>query len=408
MSYSFARVAKACLAGLKSYSLILQIIAAIVVAFTFADDITTSTISTFYTISTNIKILLIFFLPIIIFSCLFNSIVAMSAGTLLLFALLIIVCVSNFISSMISYSASHFLAVTAIDVSLGAAADDGIRVLFEFDIAPLVKNDTALIMGIAIGILANITKYKPLQDIAGKLFELSFFVLKRLFIPILPLFIFGFLLKIARDENAIQIFTENLGAFGVIVTTLWGYLLLLLIVAGRGNFARIKEIFMNILPAVITAFSAMSSAAALPLSLNAAGKNTKDQQLANLVMPTTVNIHLIGDGICLPMTAIVLMNVYGLGSPDIFSYLVFAMYFLVTKFAVAAIPGGGVIVMVPVLQKYLGFNQEMSVLITTIYLLMDPIITSANVMGNNLLCIFFKKLAGPFAAKPRQVKKAKI
>nr|WP_269077747.1 cation:dicarboxylase symporter family transporter [Rickettsia felis] len=53
------------------------------------------------------------------------------------------------------------------------------------------------------------------------------------------------------------------------------------------------------------------------------------------------------------------------------------------KFSVAAIPGGGIIVMLPILEQYLGFNTNMMSLITALYILFDPVITCANVLGNS-------------------------
>jgi Na+/H+-dicarboxylate symporter len=38
--------------------------------------------------------------------------------------------------------------------------------------------------------------------------------------------------------------------------------------------------------------------------------------------------------------------------------------------------------MLPILEHYLGFTGEMMSLITALYILFDPVITSANVLGN--------------------------
>ena len=63
-------------------------------------------------------------------------------------------------------------------------------------------------------------------------------------------------------------------------------------------------------------------------------------------------------------------------------YLIFACYFVMAKFSVAAVPGGGILVMLPILERYLGFDATMLSLITALYILFDPIITCANVLGN--------------------------
>ena len=64
------------------------------------------------------------------------------------------------------------------------------------------------------------------------------------------------------------------------------------------------------------------------------------------------------------------------------NYFMFVVYFVIAKFSVAGIPGGGIIVMLPILESYLGFNSEMMSLITALYILFDPINTCINVLGN--------------------------
>ena len=71
----------------------------------------------------------------------------------------------------------------------------------------------------------------------------------------------------------------------------------------------------------------------------------------------------------------------------------FSIYFVWAKFSVAAIPGGGIIVMIPILEEHLGLSFEMLPLITTLYILFDPIITSANIMGN---AVFARLLSNKF------------
>jgi Na+/H+-dicarboxylate symporter len=63
-------------------------------------------------------------------------------------------------------------------------------------------------------------------------------------------------------------------------------------------------------------------------------------------------------------------------------YLAFAMQFVVAKFSVAAVPAGGIIVMLPIIERRFAFDGTMSSLIFSLYVLMDPICTSANVFGN--------------------------
>jgi Na+/H+-dicarboxylate symporter len=126
----------------------------------------------------------------------------------------------------------------------------------------------------------------------------------------------------------------------------------------------------------------MSSAASIPLTLIGTEKNAKNKDLVHTVVPATVNIHLIGDCIAIPCFAFAILKNFDLPQPDLMTYFMFTIYFVIAKFSVAAIPGGGIIVMLPILEQYLGFNSNMLSLITALYILFDPIITSANVFGN--------------------------
>jgi Na+/H+-dicarboxylate symporter len=65
---------------------------------------------------------------------------------------------------------------------------------------------------------------------------------------------------------------------------------------------------------------------------------------------------------------------------------------MVAKFSAAGVPGGTIIIMIPVLEAYLGFSPEMSSVIMTMYMLFDPFCTSANVLGNGLFAIVFEKI----------------
>ena len=126
----------------------------------------------------------------------------------------------------------------------------------------------------------------------------------------------------------------------------------------------------------------MSSVAAMPFTIIGVQNNAKHKELARSVIPATVNIHLVGDCIAIPILAYAILKNYGMAEPSFINYIIFSLYFVLAKFSVAAIPGGGIIVMIPILESYLGFNNEMTSLITALYILFDPVITCVNVFGN--------------------------
>ena len=92
------------------------------------------------------------------------------------------------------------------------------------------------------------------------------------------------------------------------------------------------------------------------------------------------------------MVAIAAIKAFGIPFPEFSQYIIFSLHFVLAKFAVAAIPGGGVLVMLPVMQAYLGLNADMLALVTALYVLFDPLITTCNVAGNSAMAIIFDKI----------------
>ncbi|MBX9977238.1 MAG: dicarboxylate/amino acid:cation symporter [Alphaproteobacteria bacterium] len=64
------------------------------------------------------------------------------------------------------------------------------------------------------------------------------------------------------------------------------------------------------------------------------------------------------------------------------------------RFTTAAVIGGAIFTMLPIYQNYLGFNAEMTALILTFNMLLDPIVTASNVMANSALCVLFEQVWG--------------
>ena len=136
------------------------------------------------------------------------------------------------------------------------------------------------------------------------------------------------------------------------------------------------------MPAALAGFGSMSSVASMPLTILGAEKSSKNGDIAKSTIPVTVNVHLIGDCFAIPIFAFAIMKSFGMPFPDFSVYLIFATYFVLAKFSVAAVPGGGILVMIPILETYLGFKSEMLSLITALYILFDPITRAANILGN--------------------------
>ena len=337
--------------------------------------------SILYGMSLSIKSLIVFSLPFIIFGLLFKTTVGFARNaSKVIIAILIAICMSNFLSTMVGYSMGRIAYRFDLTMSFpneGAELQPAWSIL----LPKWIGNDSAMFAGLICGIVLGWWKPSWAAAIAGRVDQVVSRVLKG-FLYVIPLFISGFVMKMYHD-NVMNYIIQNYGkVFGLIACSVFTYIALIYFLANRGRETSWVQSLKNMMPAAIAGFGSMSSAAAMPLTLLGTEKNSENPDLARSIIPATVNVHLIGDCFAIPIFAFAVMKSFGVSEPAFSHYLIFASYFVLAKFSVAAVPGGGILVMLPILEHELGFDPTMLSLITALYILFDPIITCANVLGN--------------------------
>ncbi len=337
--------------------------------------------SLLYGISLSLKSLIVFVLPFLIFGLLFKTSVQLAKkASKWILLILTAICVSNFFSTMISYVIGSF--AYQFDLSMPIPTEETSLVpLGDFFLPKLLGNSQAMFSGLILGVLFGWLKPSLGEKIAAH-FQKYIDLFLKAFLYVIPLFIAGFIVKMMHDGVLSLILRNYAFIFALVATAVFTYIALIYFVATGCNRKAFVQSIKNMFPAVIAGFGSMSSAAAMPLTILATEKNSKNPDLAGSIIPATVNIHLIGDCFAIPIFAFAVMKSFGVAEPLFSSYLIFAVYFVLAKFSVAAVPGGGILVMLPILEAYLGFSGEMLSLITALYILFDPLITSANVLGN--------------------------
>lgn len=211
-------------------------------------------------------------------------------------------------------------------------------------------------------------------------------------IPLLPLYVLGFLLKIRFEGTFVQLMQQYCSTVLLIVAIQVSYLLWMYLLAHGFSSQRAFHAINVALPSYLTAFSTMSSTATVPISVEAATQNTGNRSLSAMAMPIMANVHLLGDSIGIPVLAMTTMFLFKGCLPDLISFVTFLFYFCTSMFAVSGIPGGAIIVMIPILVSIFGFTADMVSIITALYLLLDSFGTAANVMGDGALVIMVHKV----------------
>lgn len=321
------------------------------------------------------------FLPLIIFGLLFKAAINLAHNaTRIIGLILVCVCCSNFVSTFLSHYVGMW--VYTFDLSLLLPQDtQGLTAAWTVNFPQFIANNHAMILGLISGIGLGMIKSNLTQKIVSFVDLMVSKILSTL-TYLIPIFVAGFILKLQHDGVMYTIIKNYTKVFAIIATAQFGYIFLAYWALYSVSLKGCLQAIQNILPAAITGFSTMSSAAAMPLTIIGAENNASNKDIARSVIPATVNIHLVGDCFAIPIFAYAILKNFGAAEPTLFNYLIFTFYFVLAKFSVAAIPVGGIIVMLPILERYLGFNGEMMSLITALYILFDPVITCANILGN--------------------------
>ena len=344
-----------------------------------------------YALSLTVKSLILMLLPLVIFGLLFNAIVGLSRGATLVIALILIcVCASNFTSTFLSHYVGSW--IYGFNLSLILPKENSALIpAWTFEFPQIIANNKAMFLGIASGLLLSKFKY----DFAKKIsiiFEKIIAKTLQSFAVLITFFVAGFVVKMQFDGSVQTIIKDYTMIFLVVLIAQYAYITIAYAVLSRFKPKECLASIKNMLPAAMAGFSTMSSASVMPLTIVGAELNAKNKAIARSVVPATVNIHLVGDCIAISIFAYAVMKSFGIAEPSLMTYLVFVFYFVLAKFSVAAIPGGGIIVMLPVLESNLGFNAEMLSLITALYILFDPVITSANILGNGMFAKMIDKI----------------
>lgn len=375
-----------------------RIILTLAFCFTFYRILPIAFIQGALTLSICLKSLLLFFIPFLIFS---GTAMAFSSlkdnGLWFIITIMGVIVTSNFLNLMLSGLVgcyiipqfSHFTQQAELNITSMV-----IQPYFYCNLPQVLPNTWALIGGVSSGLLSAFFGLPKFMGFIQHIHRITMLFMMKAFIPTLPLFLMGFVLKLLIEGQMSHFLSNNGSSCALMIGVLIIYLCIWWYAAHRCSKLPAITLIKNIFPAMVTGATTMSSAAALPFSIEASTKNTKDPVLVNAVMPISINFHMVGDTICIPILAIIIMTSFSCPLPTFSTYLIFGICFVLNKFAGAGIPGGTIMVSLPILQHYLGFTEEMLALIAAIYMLIDPITTTGNVTANNFLVIFIKKTWG--------------
>ncbi len=332
---------------------------------------------------------IIFFLvPLIIIGFVAPSIASLrgSVSRLIIFAFSLAYLSSigaAFFAMMLGYQVIPLLDIQPITESLRELP----KVLFNLEIPPVLSVMSALLLSIFIGLGCCWTKSDGITDLLLQFREIVLQLVKRILVPILPLYVAANFCAISYEGN-ISRFGILLPVILIVIICHYVWLLLLYGLATIYSRKNSWQVLKFYLPAYLTALGTMSSAATLGVSLECVRKSPiLDKKISDFSIPLFANIHLCGSVLTeVFFVCVVSQLLYG-QLPTLSTFILFIL--LLGVFAVGApgVPGGTVLASLGIVISVLGFNDAGTAMLIAIFALQDSFGTACNITGDGALAL---------------------
>ncbi|HIR32926.1 MAG TPA: dicarboxylate/amino acid:cation symporter [Candidatus Coprenecus merdigallinarum] len=285
----------------------------------------------------------------------------------------------------------HILERGSFASSEALAAAEGIEPYFVIDMPPLFGVMSALILSFVLGLALAAVRGSAFRSVLNEFREVIMLVIRKVIIPLLPLYIFGIFLKMGAEGTVLMV----IGLFlKVIIVIFIMHIVLLFLqfciagaVAGKNPLVCLK----NMLPAYMTALGTQSSAATIPVTLAQAKKNGVRAEVADFVIPLCGTIHLSGSTLKIVACAFAIAFMTGMPTdPGLYSEFIFMLG--IAMVAAPGVPGGAIMASIGIIGSILGFNEDMQGLMIALYIAMDSFGTACNVTGDGAIALIVDRI----------------
>ncbi|MBQ8530968.1 MAG: dicarboxylate/amino acid:cation symporter [Parabacteroides sp.] len=261
------------------------------------------------------------------------------------------------------------------------------NVLFNLEIPPVLNVMSALLLSVFLGLGCIWIHSKEITTILIQFQNIVLQLVKRILIPILPLYVVANFCALAYEGNISRL-RVFLPVILIVIVCHYLWLLLLYLLATFYSGKNSWFILKYYAPAYFTALGTMSSAATLGVALECARKSPiLDKKITDFSVPLFANIHLCGSVLTeVFFVCVVSQLLYG-HLPDLSTMILFIL--LLGVFAVGApgVPGGTVLASLGIVVSVLGFNDAGTALLIAIFALQDSFGTACNVTGDGALTL---------------------
>ncbi|MFI3320305.1 MAG: dicarboxylate/amino acid:cation symporter [Rikenellaceae bacterium] len=337
--------------------------------------------------------MIMFFVPLIILAFIASSIAKMGGIASRLVGVSLSLAYTSSVGAAFMAMGLGYLIIPRLSMgSATEAVNEVPKLVFELNIPPVMGVMTALVLAIMVGLAAVWSNSVAIVNLLDEFQRMVLLLIKRVLIPILPIFIasnFAILSYEGALTNQLPIF---INVMAVVLLAHFVWLLVLYTLAAIFTRQNPWEVVRHYAPPYFTAVGTMSSAATLPVSLDAARKSKiLSDKSVDFAIPIFSNIHLCGSILTEVFFVMTVSQILYGTLPEPSTMVLFIV--LLGIFAVGApgVPGGTVIASLGIVISILGFDEAATALLLTIFALQDSFGTACNVVGDGALTMIVNK-----------------
>jgi Na+/H+-dicarboxylate symporter len=283
------------------------------------------------------------------------------------------------------------LDYSSFSSSEALAAAEGLEPYFVIDMPPLFGVMSALILSFVLGLALASVKGNVFRTMLCEFREVIMLVIRKVIIPLLPLYIFGIFLKMGVEGTVMMIVSLFLKVIIVIFVLHIALLLIQFCIAGAVAGKNPLRCLRTMLPAYMTALGTQSSAATIPVTLAQAKKNGVRAEVADFVIPLCGTIHLSGSTLKIVACAFAISFMTGMPTdPGLYTEFIFMLG--IAMVAAPGVPGGAIMASIGIIDSILGFNEDMQGLMIALYIAMDSFGTACNVTGDGAIALIVDRI----------------
>ena len=271
---------------------------------------------------------------------------------------------------------------------------DGLKelppVIFELSIPQIMPVMSALVFSVLVGLSAAWNRSRQITAVLEEFQQIVLSIVTKFVIPVLPILIGCTFCTLAYEGTI----TKQLPIFLIIIIIVmighYIWLALLYGIAGAYSGRNPLNVLRNYGPAYMTAVGTMSSAATLSVALECAKKSepTLRDDLVNFGIPLFANIHLCGSVMTETFFVMAVSKMLYGEFPSVGKMLLFCLLLGVFAIGAPGVPGGTVMASLGLITGVLGFDENGTALMLTIFALQDSFGTACNVTGDGALTLF--------------------